>query len=62
MKLPPFIAPGSDIPVTEEELTERKLKMQKLQEIGIEIVTKEKIRTDYRPGALSMTVRMFLYL
>lgn len=62
MKLPPFIAPGSDIPVTEEELTERKLKMQKLQEIGIGIVTKEKIRTDYRPCALSMTVRMFLYL
>ena len=62
MKLPPFIAPGSDIPVTEEELTERKLKMQKLQEIGIEIVTKEKIRTDYKQCALSMTVRMFLYL
>ena len=37
MKLPPFIAPGSDISVTEEELTERKLKMQKLQEIGIDI-------------------------
>lgn len=62
MKLPPFIAPGSDIPVTEEELTERKLKMQKLQEIGIGIVTKEKIRTDYKRCVLSMTVRMFLYL
>lgn len=62
MKLPPFIAPGSDIPVTEEELTERKLKIQKLQEIGIGIVTKEKIRTDYKRCALSMTVRMFLYL
>ena len=62
MKLPPFIAPGSDIPVTEEELTERKLKMQKLQEIGIGTVTKEKIRTDYKRCVLSMTVRMFLYL
>ena len=61
MKLPPFIAPGSDIPVT-EELTERKLKMQKLQEIGIGTVTKEKIRTDYKRCVLSMTVRMFLYL
>ena len=62
MKLPPFIAPGSDILVTEEELTERKLKMQKLQEIGIGTVTKEKIRTDYKRCVLSMTVRMFLYL
>ena len=62
MKLPPLIAPGSDLRVKEEELTERKLKMQKLQEIGIGIVTKEKIRTDYKRCVLSMTVRMFLYL
>ena len=31
----PFIAPGSDIPITEEEIEFRKRKAERLKEIGI---------------------------